>query len=740
MLKGETILCISPTSWLSLWRNRQQIMSRLVQKNCVVFVEPQRTLAEPPAKRNKCFQEVCGNLEIIEPPAALPFGASVLPTAVLRLLSPAIVKINNSRLTSFLKKYIRTRQICNPILWLYDPLHVGLVGKLGEKLVVYHAHDDTSIFPFNFKIKQVIVQNRRRLLGRANVVFECSLTAYHLKKQSYCNIHYIPNGVDFQQFQKVLSPYTAIPADIGVIQRPIIGFYGGVDFRLDLDLLRFIARSRPQWSLVLVGTNTLNRSHKYLDLHLFNNIHLLGSRDYQVLPNYVKAFDVVIWPYIATESVSIASTPLKLYECLAAGKPIVTVKLPIESGRELVYMAQTPEEFVARIEEAIYDRDNADRIERGITLARRKHLGQAGGTDVSADRGSFVQPESNKMIDSHVEWVEQFYVCPSCHSSLERIERVGYRCVKEDLTFPVPFGIPDFRLLGSRDKAEDERVNALAEKFDNSDYQGLVRFYMDSFGNHRAFDLWKEGTERMVAALTVQTEKYEHMKIHFAQTGIELMGKGWALELGCGTGGMVCILAQKFDRVVGLDAAPDKLILAMKLAEQSHCINATFVCAYAEHLPFAHQTFSFVSAHDVIEHVGDQQHTLLEVRRSLQRGGCFYFTIPNRYSLVGPEPHVGVWGVGFLPRRWASYYVKLVKGVRYEGKRLPSYLELSHWLNICFGYDFCRVYVLPDGALPAASVLGQAYRMFLTLPLARHFVNIVGRLIWEGFGVVCRKN
>jgi len=344
------------------------------------------------------------------------------------------------------------------------------------------------------------------------------------------------------------------------------------------------------------------------------------------------------------------------------------------------------------------------------------------------------------MIDETEGCIEEFYVCPSCHSRLEKTRETEYQCAREGLVFPVIFGIPDFRLLGSGDKAEDGRVNSLIEKFDDFNYEGLARFYADSFGDRRAPDLWKEATERTVAALTVQTEKYEHMKIHFAQAGIELMGKGSALELGCGTGGMVCILAQKFERVVGLDAALDKLILARALAEQSRCINATFVCAYAEHLPFAHQTFSFVSAHDVIEHVGDQLRTLLEVRRSLQSGGCFYFTIPNRYSLVGPEPHVNVWGVGFLPRRWASNYVKLVKGVPYEGKRLPSCFELSRWLQTCFGPDFCRVYVLPDGALPAASVLGRAYRMFLTLPLMGLVVNTAGRLIWGSFAVVCRRD
>ena len=349
------------------------------------------------------------------------------------------------------------------------------------------------------------------------------------------------------------------------------------------------------------------------------------------------------------------------------------------------------------------------------------------------------------MIDDGKERIEITYTCPSCHSRLDKTMEKEYRCPREGIVFPLIFGIPDFRLLESRDKGETERVTALIEKYDDSDYEELSQFYMDCLcnGDHRSNKgyraLHRKWTERTIATLAVQTAKYEHMKIYLARAGIEMPGKGSALELGCGTGGMVCILARRFERILGLDAALDKLILAKKLAEQNACSNATFVCAYAEHLPFPDQVFSFISSQDTIEHVNDQPLTLLEVRRSLQIGGCFYFTVPNRYSLIGPEPHVGVWMVGLWPRRWASYYVKLIKGVPYEGKRLPGYFELSRWLHTCFGSDFCRVYIQPDGALPATSTLGRAYRMFLALPLMRVLVNTVGRLFWGSFSVVCQR-
>ena len=91
--------------------------------------------------------------------------------------------------------------------------------------------------------------------------------------------------------------------------------------------------------------------------------------------------------------------------------------------------------------------------------------------------------------------------------------------------------------------------------------------------------------------------------------------------------------------------------------------------------------FGYIEALDVIEHVSSQATVLTEAHRVLGPGGVFWFTSPNRFYLYGPERHVMLWGVGFVPRRWQNAYVKLRKGVEYRGKRLLSRSELIRLLR-----------------------------------------------------------
>jgi ubiquinone/menaquinone biosynthesis C-methylase UbiE len=157
--------------------------------------------------------------------------------------------------------------------------------------------------------------------------------------------------------------------------------------------------------------------------------------------------------------------------------------------------------------------------------------------------------------------------------------------------------------------------------------------------------------------------------------------RGTALEIGCGSGGMVATLARHFEAVAGIDINMVDLILAKKLAEEQELTNVTLACACAEALPFQDGSFDYIEALDVIEHVSSQATVLTEANRVLGPGGVFWFTSPNRFYLYGPERHVMLWGVGFMPRRWQNAYVKLRKGVPYQGKRLLSRAELIRLLR-----------------------------------------------------------
>ena len=147
-------------------------------------------------------------------------------------------------------------------------------------------------------------------------------------------------------FRNACLPAIAAPADCAELKGPVIGFFGLIADWVDLEVIRYLASSRPEWSFLLIGEVQTDTSA----LRELPNVHLLGRRKYQSLPAYCKAFDVAILPFVVNE-LTLAANPLKLREYLAAGLPVVATPLPeVLKLKPLVRMARTPEEFLDQIE------------------------------------------------------------------------------------------------------------------------------------------------------------------------------------------------------------------------------------------------------------------------------------------------------------------------------------------------------------------------------------------------------
>jgi ubiquinone/menaquinone biosynthesis C-methylase UbiE len=134
------------------------------------------------------------------------------------------------------------------------------------------------------------------------------------------------------------------------------------------------------------------------------------------------------------------------------------------------------------------------------------------------------------------------------------------------------------------------------------------------------------------------------------------------LDLGCGTADLACA-APPGVCITGLDVAFRWLLIARRRLAQCGR-SAELVCGNAEALPFSDASFDRVIALGTLEHCADPGRVLGEARRVLRSGGTLRLRTVNRYSAL-PEPHVGVWGVGYLPRRWADPYVRWRTGHRY---------------------------------------------------------------------------
>ena len=158
-----------------------------------------------------------------------------------------------------------------------------------------------------------------------------------------------------------------LPHDMQNIPHPIIGYTGVLtSLRIDIDIIKAIAKANPSHSVVLVGPYDLLKNKNELDN--FPNVYFLGKKPVDALPSYIQAFDVCINPQ-AINDITIVNYPLKIDEYLSMGKPVVATKTQaMEMFSDYIYLAEKPEDYPALIEEALADdNDNIKRRKNAVS-------------------------------------------------------------------------------------------------------------------------------------------------------------------------------------------------------------------------------------------------------------------------------------------------------------------------------------------------------------------------------------
>jgi len=409
-MHGETILCVATRVWDSLWRDAQQIMSRIAQQNRVLFFEPGRNPDQPHlaemwrnwphffALRPRTENE---NLVVIPTPACLPYARRHLPRRVLRVTTPWVARINARILIRHIRWAMQAFDVEAPILWLYEPRHIHLVGRFGEKLVCYYNYDEMADFVDNARIRDLLRRYDDRLSQRADVVFATSRAQWERRRVLNPQTYLVPNGVDFDLFHRALDPDHSLPADIAAIPRPIIGFAGWLGYHLDVELLCRVAETCSDCSLVLVGPDHLPDSVHRQRLGALPNVFFLGRKERHELPGYLQAFDVALMPYALIGHLR-SAYPLKLHEYLAAGRAIVATALPeLRFHRHVVRIAETRAEFIHQVREALHD--NAPQaIETRVAVARENTWDQRVAEIYHALQYHLAAGEKEKHLEKHV--------------------------------------------------------------------------------------------------------------------------------------------------------------------------------------------------------------------------------------------------------------------------------------------------------------------------------------------------
>lgn len=367
MITGLDILCLSTQDWNDVWTRKQRFMKRLAaQGNRVLYIETQLSLASVGRLRTdkaRPFRWLAGPRQI-EP----NLWVGTLPLVIPGFqMWPAVNAVNNFGLRLLLRRWLSKLGFEQPILWTYNPYSENLVGTLGERYAIYECVDELAASRGLVR-REVVQAQEKRLLGKVRAAIVTHDNLYESKKHAVREIHMIPNGAEIGHMRRVVDdPSLRVPDDIAKLRKPVIGFLGSVMYWLDFDLLRYLAMSRPEWSFAFVGPVGRLADLDKIDLP---NVHLLGRKAYEDVPAYVKGFDVCLNPYLMDETAANCS-PLKLYEYLASGRPTVSTDMhEARKFSDVVGIGKTPEEMLARIEEALRPEANSpEAVARRLAIA-----------------------------------------------------------------------------------------------------------------------------------------------------------------------------------------------------------------------------------------------------------------------------------------------------------------------------------------------------------------------------------
>jgi glycosyltransferase involved in cell wall biosynthesis len=377
-----TIVCLSSQPWEdNMWTNKQHVMSRVAAQHRVIYVNFRNQSPGKFLKRARQSDPAFSARGLLTRPALrrIRDGLEVLDIWVPTWLNWLGRGHRLRQYSDFdhrvdvVNRWLREQGIEDVVVWVYHPGYGASVTRLPQRLVVYDCVDEYSAFPEFKGAKAWIARRERELCAIAGLV-TCTAPALLEAKQRLApgRTHLVHNVGDFEHFSRATLEQTVVPDDLSAIPRPIIGFIGAVsDYKLDVDWLLSLAQARPELSLVVIGPiGVADPTTDVGRLTAQPNVRLLGHRAYDALPGYLKGFDAVVIPYRINDYTR-AVFPIKFFEFLASGKPVVISALPaVREYWSATLVAHSAEEFVQKCELALSADSELARNAR-LDLARR---------------------------------------------------------------------------------------------------------------------------------------------------------------------------------------------------------------------------------------------------------------------------------------------------------------------------------------------------------------------------------
>ena len=320
------IVCFSHLRWNFVYQRPQHLLSRFALTHRVFYIE------EP------VFEALEDNFIITRTKENVD--------VILLQLQGSQADENVERQKKLLAGIFKEYNITKYLLWYYTPMALLISDQLQPKLTVYDCMDELSAFKFASPFLKILEE---QLLAKADIVFTGGHTLYEAKKNQHHNIHPFPSSIDKAHFAKARTEMDD-PADQAPIPHPRFGFYGVIDERFDIDLIRKVAQQKPDWHFVLVGPVV---KIDPATLPRFNNVHYLGGKSYDELPLYLHGWDIALVPFLLNESTRFIS-PTKTPEYLAGGKPVISTAIQDVvhpyGARGLVHIVSNAAKFIQAAE------------------------------------------------------------------------------------------------------------------------------------------------------------------------------------------------------------------------------------------------------------------------------------------------------------------------------------------------------------------------------------------------------
>ncbi len=294
-----TIICFSHLRWNFVYQRPQHLLTRCSKNFKIYFIE------EPVFNSDE--------------DGILVLKANENITVVKPSLKANLKTDNINRQKNLLDFLMSELSINKFISWYYAPMALQFSNHLKPLLTIYDCMDELSAFKF---APPELKENESRLIKKADIIFTGGYSLYNAKKHLHKNIHAFPSSIEKEHFAKARIIKND-PPDQKEIPYPRLGFFGVLDERFDVDLIKKVALKKPKWHFVFVGPIV---KIDEATLPKADNIHYLGSKTYDELPYYISCWQIALVPFVINDSTLFIS-PTKTPEYLAAGKPVISTAI-----------------------------------------------------------------------------------------------------------------------------------------------------------------------------------------------------------------------------------------------------------------------------------------------------------------------------------------------------------------------------------------------------------------------------